>query len=68
MADLRVHKTKTDAVTVTAGDVQADVAVWANLEGVTFTLTGKHGAMLASGSARFEEVEALSAALALVKA
>lgn len=68
MSDIQTFKTKTDSVTVHAGDAQADVSTWANHEGVTLAVTTKYGSNVLAGSLRWEQMEALCAAFALVKA
>lgn len=65
---LETWSTQTQCVTVRKGETQAEVTVWANSEGVTATVTGTNGALLLSGSLRYEEMEALCAAFAMVKA
>lgn len=59
---------KTDCATVRSGEIQADIATWANLEGVTVSVSGKEGRNLLVGSLRWEEMETLCAAFSLLKA
>ena len=68
VSDIQTFKTQTDCVTVHTGDAQADVSTWANHEGVTLAVTTKDGANVLAGSLRWEQMEALCAAFALVKA
>lgn len=66
--EMETWQTKTDCATVRCGDTQADVTAWANHEGVTVGVTGLHGANVLAGSLRWEQMEALCAAFALLKA
>lgn len=66
--ELETWQTKTDCATVRVGDTQADVSMWPNSEGVTVGVTAKHGANVLAGSLRWEQMEALCAAFALLKA
>ena len=68
MAELETWRTETECATVRTGDTQADVSMWPNSEGVTVGVTGPHGANVLSGSLRWEQMEALCAAFALLKA
>lgn len=65
---METWQTKTDCATVRIGETQADVAVWANGEGVTVAVTGKFGTSLLACSLCYEQMEALCAAYALLKA
>lgn len=65
--ELETWRTKVECVTVRKGDIQADVAQWANLEGVIVEVT-RDGAPVLTGSLRYEEMEALCAAFAMMKA
>lgn len=68
MSKIETWQGKTETATVRNGDIQADVAVWSNGDGVTVSVTGQNGANVLSGSLQWEQMESLCAAFALIKA
>lgn len=70
MSDQKMEtwQSKTECATVRIRDTQADVTMWPNCEGVMVAVTGKHGANILAGSLQWEQMEALCAAFALLKA
>lgn len=65
---MEVFQQKVDAITVRIGETQADIAMWANAEGVTVSVVEKSGANVLAGSLMWEQMEALCAAFSLLKA
>lgn len=68
MTKIETWQISTKATTLRLGDTQVDINNWGNLEGATINVTSKGRAVLLSGGLTWDEIESLTAALALHKA